>query len=205
MSRKFTFFVFLLITLGWLFKTTNLIEIRAASIPDQLQTSLQDKEIVSKKLDKEALILQKYLAQFDSPMQYHAQDFIDAAKMYSLDWKMLPAIAGVESTFGKQIPGGYNAYGWGVYGNQAIYFKTWTDGIYTVAKGLKEGYLDKGYTNPYSINRLYAASPSWGSKVTYFMQDLEKFAKDFDTSENNNPKIENTPNIAAVSGQLANK
>ena len=108
----------------------------------------------------------------------------------------MPAIAGVESTFGKQIPGGFNGWGWGVYGTQAIYFDSWTEGIFTVSKGLRENYLDKGYTEPYSINRIYATSPAWGSKVTYFMADLEKFSSQF---EIDNRKISDNPKIAAVS------
>lgn len=161
-------------------------------------------EVESKKLGKEAKILSAYLAQFDSPLQYHAQDFIDAAKTYNLDWKLVSAIAGVESTFGKQIPGGYNAWGWGVYGNQAIYFDSWKDGIFTVSKGLRENYLDKGLTDPYSINRVYAESRTWGSNVAYFMQDLEKFAQD-NEAKNQPFKIDGNEKIAAVSGQLETK
>lgn len=157
--------------------------------------------IEAKKLDNQAQILAGYLANYDSPLQYHARDFIDAANTYGLDWKLLPAIAGVESTFGKQIPGGYNGWGWGVYGTQAIYFDSWKDAIFTVARGLREGYLNKGLTDPYSINRVYAASPFWGRNVTYFMYDLEKFANKFRTQAT--VKIDQTPSIAAVSGQLA--
>lgn len=132
--------------------------------------------VEGRELDKRAKVLAAYLASHNSPMQYHAQDFIDAADKYALDWKMLPAIAGVESTFGKFIPGGYNAYGWGVYGTNRIYFASWTDGIFTVAKGLRENYFNRGLTNPYAINRAYAASPHWGRHVTFFMNDLEKYA-----------------------------
>lgn len=160
-------------------------------------------EIEAKKLDNKANILAKYLAKFNSPLQYHAQDFIDAAETYQLDWKMLPAIAGVESTFGKQIPGGYNGWGWGVYGTQAIYFDSWREGIFTVARGLRENYLNKGLTDPYSINRIYAASPFWGGKVTYFMQDLENFARNFEENKQETAQVGQSPSIAAVSGQLA--
>lgn len=175
MTKILTTFVLLLLSLIVTLRS-NLIEVDAA---EAINIPSSSEEIVSKKLDKEAQTLQKYLAQFDSPMQYHAQDFIDAAKEYKLDWKLLPAIAGVESTFGKQIPGGFNAYGWGVYGNQAIYFKSWNDGIYTVAKGLRENYMDKGYTNPQTMNRIYAQSPEWGGKVTHFMKELEESALNF--------------------------
>ncbi len=163
----------------------------------------QLEQIEGKKLDNKAKTLAAYLAKYDSPLQYHAQDFIDAADTYQLDWKMVPAIAGVESTFGKQIPGGYNGWGWGVYGTQAIYFNSWRDAIFTISKGLREGYLDKGLTDPYSMNRVYAASPTWGMKVSYFMQDIEQFANQFEANRQNIAAVGQAPSIAAISGQLA--
>lgn len=164
-----------------------------------------DQQVEAKKLDNRAKILAQYLAKFNSPLQYHAQDFVDAADAYKLDWKLVPAIAGVESTFGKHIPGGFNAWGWGVYGTQAIYFDSWKDGIYTLAKGLREGYLDKGLKDPYSMNRIYAASPHWGKNVTFFMQDLEKFANNFIDDSPKLASLEQNPNVAAISGQLASR
>ncbi|MDP3973910.1 MAG: hypothetical protein Q8P92_03690 [Candidatus Daviesbacteria bacterium] len=160
-------------------------------------------QIEARKLDREAQILNAYLAKYNSPMQYHAQDFVDAAKEYNLDWKLLPSIAGVESTFGKHIPGGYNAYGWGIYGSNRLYFKSWRDGMFTVAKGLRENYVNKGLNNPYQMNRVYAASPLWGGKVTYFMNDLGKFASQYEADygpvvDLYQPIIK----IAVISGQV---
>lgn len=159
-------------------------------------------QVSYKQLDERAKILSDYLASYHSPLQYHAQDFIDAANEYGLDWKLVVSIAGVESTFGKQIPGGFNGWGWGVYGSQAIYFSSWREGIFTVSKGLKENYISRGLTDPYSMNRRYAASPAWGRKVAYFMNDLEKFANKFESETIDLSRVESTPRIAAVSGQL---
>lgn len=158
-------------------------------------------EITAKKLDPEAEILAAYLAKYHSPLQYHAQDFIDAARVYSLDWKLVASIAGVESTFGKFIPGGYNGWGWGVYGTQAIYFNSWREGIFTVSKGLRENYVNKGLTEPYAMNRVYATSFHWGGNVTYFMNDLEKFAANYQSPESL-VKTLAQPQIAAISGKL---
>lgn len=167
-----------------------------------METKAETSEIITaKKLDNKAKILSKYLASYNSPMQYHAQDFIDASETYGLDWKLLPSIAGVESTFGKQIPGGFNAWGWGVYGNQAIYFNSWRDGMFTIAKGLRKNYLNKGLTDPYAINRIYAASPFWGRNVSYFMADLEKFAVRYEADRQEIASLDSLPSIAAVSGQ----
>lgn len=195
-SLKIKLLLFLFSILLFLFSSTQVsaekkVEITAPAI-----------QVQAKKLDTKAEILAAYLETFNSPLQYHAQDFIDAANIYELDWKLLPAIAGVESTFGKHIPGGFNAWGWGVYGTQAIYFDSWKDGIFTVTQGLRENYLNKGLNNPYSINRVYAASPYWGSRVTYFMQDLEKFADIFETETHQAKDVATAPEIAAVSGQL---
>ncbi len=196
---------------------TALLTLISFNVNSGVTTVVADNNLVSetievKELDGRAKILSKYLASYNSPMQYHAQDFIDAADKYELDWKMLPAIAGVESTFGKFIPGGYNAYGWGVYGTNRIYFKSWRDGIFVVAKGLREGYLSKGLKDPYSINRVYAASPHWGKNVTFFMNDLEKYSKRGMTqqvyqfqngkiSSSNEHLFNEALKIAAISGQ----
>ncbi|OGE26012.1 hypothetical protein A3C26_01265 [Candidatus Daviesbacteria bacterium RIFCSPHIGHO2_02_FULL_39_12] len=157
-------------------------------------------QIAARQLSREAQILASYLAKFNSPLQYHAQDFIDAAKTYELDWRLVPAIAGVESTFGKFIPGGYNAWGWGVYGSQAIFFNSWKDGIFTVAKGLKEDYISRGLLDPYAMNKRYAASPHWGGKVSFFIADIEKFVQEYNAQNPKKPiSITPTVKIAADS------
>lgn len=142
--------------------------------------------VEAKQLDERAVILQAYLAKHNAPLQYHAQDFVEAADQYNLDWKFVAAISGVESTFGKHVPGGtdpkfssFNGWGWGVYGDNSLGFDSWRDGIFTVSKGLREDYFDKGLTEPYAINKKYAASPHWGKNVTFFLKDIEKFEGEF--------------------------
>lgn len=149
----------------------------------------QNEQVVSieaRPVDKRAQVLKDYLAKYNSPLENSAQDFIDAADQYSLDWKLVVSISGVESTFGKNIPGGhdpsyssYNGWGWGVYGDNSLGFKSWREAIFTISKGLKEDYVDKGYTEPLSMNRKYAASKTWGRNVTFFMNDLDKYAQNY--------------------------
>lgn len=187
---------------------TLLLSIQSLSSPG-LNTSEQkdQKEDIKevKRIDKKAKILAKYLEEYNSPLQYHAQDFLDAANQYDLDWKLLPSIAGVESTFGKRIPGGYNAYGWGVYGTNRIYFKSWRDGMFTVAKGLRENYVNRGYNDPYEMNRIYAASPTWGVRVSYFMNDLDNFSRKYRLEEWVLDSTNLNSKTAVTSGMLAYK
>lgn len=144
-------------------------------------------------INRRVQILEAYFQKYNSPLKPYSRDFVMAADKYNLDWRFVVAISGVESTFGKFIPGGTdpryssnNGWGWGVYGTQAIYFKSWTEGIYTVSAGLRKNYLDKGLVEPYSINRVYAASSTWGSHVTYFLEDIARFA---DLYEKDHPEL----------------
>ncbi|MFA5933274.1 MAG: hypothetical protein WCV81_03370 [Microgenomates group bacterium] len=133
--------------------------------------------------DQRVEILEAYLNKYKSPLAPEAVNFVGAADKYNIDWKFVAAIAGNESTFGKHTPGyqSYNAWGWGVYGTQAIYFKSWKDGIYTVSEGLRKNYYNKGLTNTTSIAKVYAASPLWAAHVTFFLNDMEKFEKQYKT------------------------
>jgi hypothetical protein len=146
----------------------------------------QETRIESKQLDSRALALRAYLAQYNSPLQYHAQDFIEAADTYGVDWRLVPAISGVESTFGKFIPGGHspqtishNGWGWGVYGDNVMRFKSWREAIFTITAGLKQNYINKGLKDPYQMNKIYASSPTWGTRVDYFLRDIEYFTRTY--------------------------
>lgn len=115
--------------------------------------------------------LQNVLNKYNSPLKPYAQDYVQVADKYGVDWKLLPAISGVESTFGHAlISGTYNAYGWG---SGTIYFKNWTDGIDTINKSLKEDYMGRwGATDVWTIGPIYAASPTWSVRVNHFMNEI---------------------------------
>lgn len=82
-----------------------------------------------------------YLREQDSPLAGKGAVFVREARKNGLDPKLLVAIAGAESSFGKNIkPGTYNPFGWGPH----IPFKSWDQAISTVARGLRKGYLDEG-------------------------------------------------------------
>lgn len=121
--------------------------------------------------------LEAFLAQYDSPLTDYAQNFIEAADCYQLDWRLLPAITGVESSFGKRIPANsYNAYGWN---NGHYWFQSWEESIDYLSRSLKEKYFDRGLDTPYKIGPVYAPpSPFWAGKVVYFMKQIECFGQE---------------------------
>lgn len=130
------------------------------------------------KEDYRVAILKDYLTEKNSPLADYAKDFVENADKNGLDWKLVAAISGVESTFGQQIPSNsYNGWGWGVYGDHVIRFTSWDEAIAAISKGLKDNYVDKGAGNDvYAIGRSYAASPAWAGHVTYFLNNIQAFA-----------------------------
>lgn len=129
--------------------------------------------------DLRAVKLNKYLKSHKSPLAMYSDDFIYWADKYHLDWRLVPAITGVESTFGKRIPfKSYNAYGWA---NGDYKFISWESSIEIVSKTLRKKYYDKGAVNIDKIADRYAPpSSTWGKNVKYFMNKIESFPLEFD-------------------------
>ncbi len=128
--------------------------------------------------DNRAAKLATYLAAHDSPLTEEASHFVAEADRLGLDWKLVPAISGLESTFGKHIPShSYNAWGWGVFtGKQSgAYFTDWKNGITEVSEGLRHNYMDRGAITIEQIGRIYAASPTWAWRVRFLMAEIEGF------------------------------
>ncbi len=122
--------------------------------------------------DERAEKLTALLEKYDSPLVPYAEDFVAMADKHQIDWRLLPAITGVESTFGRQIPyHSYNAYGWN---NGHYRFQSWENSIEIVSKALKEKYYDRGLDNPYKIGPVYAPpSSTWAKRVNAFMERIE--------------------------------
>lgn len=123
--------------------------------------------------------LRTFLASYDSPLQGEAKTFVEKADKYNLDWKLVPAIAGAESTFGKAIPAGsFNAWGWGIFtgAQDGVHFTSWADGIEQVCRGLREQYFNRGAKDLYDVGWMYAANgDSWTPHVQYFIDKLDTF------------------------------
>ncbi|OGH47155.1 MAG: hypothetical protein A3A51_02030 [Candidatus Levybacteria bacterium RIFCSPLOWO2_01_FULL_39_10] len=148
---------------------------------DQSTTSAQSAKLASvvevRQVDNRAEVLRDFLALYNSPLAPYAEDFVDSADRYNLDWRLVASIAGLESGFGKNIPtDSYNGWGWGIYGDNVKRFNSWEEGIETISKGLRENYLGENpESNPYLIGPKYAASPTWAQRVAFFMNKIEQY------------------------------
>ena len=112
------------------------------------------------------------LEQYNSPMQGLESVLIDTAERYNLDWTLLAAIAGVESSFARRMPAAcINPFGWGIYGDNRLCFESLKNSIEQVGEGLGTRY---NTASLYTIAKTYnPTSDTWMNKVSYFMRKIQ--------------------------------
>ena len=145
------------------------------ALPDEVGSVSQ--AVVS--ADSRASLIHDFLLNYDSPLAPYARDFVETSDRYGLDFRLLPAIAMQESNAGLKIPdSSHNAWGFGVYGDEALGFKNWETAIDTVGRELKAEYIDKGFITPQQI--MYKYTPQsiekggpWAKSVEYFMTEMQ--------------------------------
>lgn len=123
-------------------------------------------------LDMRGVAIEHIFKKYNSPLVGLGNTYVKYADKYGVDWKLLPSISGLESSFGIHLmPESYNGYGWG---GGYIYFESWEDGIDTINKTLRANYMDKwGAKDVWSIGPIYAESKTWSVRVNHFMEEIE--------------------------------
>ncbi len=125
-------------------------------------------------------ILGDFLASYHSPLVPYASFILETSEKYGLDWRLLTAISGNESLFGRVTPPNcYNAWGWGIHSRGTLCFSNWEEGIEAVARGLRKNYLDQGLVTVEQIMTRYAPvsvanGAGWDNSINFFMERLER-------------------------------
>jgi hypothetical protein len=122
--------------------------------------------------------IDRYLRSKGSPLAGQGAAFVQAQRKYRVPAKLLVAIAGAESSFGRHLSGSYNAWGWG----PGIDFGSWGEAINTIARGLRENYLNAGLRSIPQIGGKYAPKGAgndptnlnshWVTNVNKFYDEL---------------------------------
>lgn len=126
--------------------------------------------------DARTEIVRQYLERYESPLVPLADYIIQTSDKYGLDFRLLTAIAQQESNLCKLIPpGSHNCWGWGIHSEGSLGFASYQDAIEQVAKGIREEYLNKGYTTTEEIMSKYTplSNGSWAMGVNTFMAEME--------------------------------
>jgi hypothetical protein len=141
-------------------------------------------------IDPRVLAMDQFLNDYHSPMAPYAKFIVETADSYGLDWRLVVAISGVESSFGNIVPGGdsNNAWGWrGINKNAKGWsvFATWEDGIAEITRGLAEGYgttlvpeeIEPSYCPPCA-----ESGHAWARGVNKFMNELDYYVDNLDNN-----------------------
>jgi hypothetical protein len=118
--------------------------------------------------DTRLVRLQQYFADKACPATRFAQDFIAAADLNSLDWRLLPSIAIVESGGGKAYRNN-NILGWG---NGNLRFNSIREGIHEVARMLATSPLYRDKTVDGILHTFNPEHSDYVPKVKAIMQQI---------------------------------
>jgi len=131
----------------------------------------------------QALILDRYFAQEDSPLLGSGQDFISACVKHGApkDCLLLPAIARIETNLCKaenEISARqFNCWGFGGSGPNRILYPNFATAIDEITRRLMSGYGTRFFNNPVAGERFYCGAhcTSWGAKVQNEKQRINQY------------------------------
>ncbi len=110
------------------------------------------------------------------PLEGYGAKMVAEAEINNLDWRLLPAIAIIESTGGK-FACHQNPFGWG---SCKIKFSNWNEAIETVARNLggNNPNTARYYKDKTTIEKLHhynnSVIPTYTARVMEFMNLIEK-------------------------------
>lgn len=144
-----------------------------ASLPDAHPGITGKAEVSSARVE----IIKQYLREYESPLYDYSELLVKTSEEYGLDFRLLTAIAQQESNLCKRIPEGtHNCWGWGIHSRGTLGFESYEQAIETVSQGLKDAYVDQGFSSPEEIMSKYTPhSPegAWARGVTQFLDEMK--------------------------------
>ena len=121
-------------------------------------------------------MVRQYLARYRSPLEPFSPLLVAVSDYNGIDYRLLVAIAQQESNLCKKIPPQtYNCWGWGIHSEGTLGFRDYPTAIQTVAQGIREEYIDKGYDTVEKIMAKYTplSEGSWAAGVNQFLAEME--------------------------------
>ena len=140
----------------------------------QQQNNLQGEVLGVEITDMRPFYVENFLK--NTELEPYSKQIVEISDKYSVDWRLIPAIAMRETGGGNAArPGSFNAWG---FENGRTNFDSWEGAIESVAKTLKEHYVDKGMTTPEEIMPVYAppqmsTGGKWAKDINEFFTKLE--------------------------------
>lgn len=125
--------------------------------------------------DKRILNLSDYLASYHSPLAGYSSLIVNKADQYSIDYRLLPAIAMQETGLCKKVLAGahYNCWGYGVWGKKVTSFSSYEEAIDTISHYFANR-KEKGIESLDEIGKIYNPGNTnhWKENVAFVMNQL---------------------------------
>lgn len=131
--------------------------------------------------DSRAERIDQVFEKYNCPLEGYGEVFVREADKYQIPFWLVAAVSFQESSCGKKTPepGGvesYNAWGWGVWGDNVKMFDNWEHGISVVSEYMKTHFYDNGITDTCVIMKTYTppSNGSWCRGVQFFGDAIEE-------------------------------
>lgn len=119
---------------------------------------------------------------YGCPMVGTGEYIVEQADKNDIPYWLVAAVAFQESLCGKYTPekGGvesYNAWGWGVYGSNSKFFKSYEHGIKVISEYFSNRFYKRGIKETCDIMRVYTppSNGSWCKGVNYFGEKIQNY------------------------------
>jgi len=145
--------------------------------PDELQVQQILEEEKETEIDPRVEKIEAYYKTHNLPLAAYAQEFVDAADTYGIDWRLLPAIGFIESTGGKFAckTATYSPFGWG---SCKINFDSYEHAIEVTAMNLgghnpRTAHYYKDKTLKEKLYAYNSVIPTYRQKILREMEKIE--------------------------------
>src|SRR3989344_7069236 len=176
-------------TLSLFSLTSDASSVKGSSIENEISKESQQVSIFSSyeneiksvsyeilEADAREVIIRNFLERNNSPLAPYSNLLIETSDKYGLDWRLLVAIAMKESGVCKAIPeDSHNCWGWGIHSQGTLMFSSYEEGIETVARGIKDKYVDEGLITVEQImSKWIPHSPEgvWAVDVSTYIEKM---------------------------------
>lgn len=100
-------------------------------------------------------LIDRYLEQHDSPMMGLGKEFWEQGRRHKVDPRLLVAISGNETGFGRLLTSRYNAFNWFYRGIWDSHYSSWSEAITSVTRGIRQYYFEEGRTSIEALGAKY--------------------------------------------------
>ena len=133
--------------------------------------------------DARAQKIDNIFRDYQCPLEGLGDVFVKEADKNNIPWYVVAAISFQESSCGKKIPyisgePTYNAWGYGVWGDNVHEFKNWVQGIEVMSRYLSKKFYSQGVTDTSEIMKTYTPPSlgSWYKGVDYFSNLIQNYS-----------------------------